>query len=274
MQLSTETLAPRVVRAYSMPSRLAARRIRALGLGAGLGGVAHAAPAALGTPLTIFGAGAVLQWVRADKGITLGTGVSAWTDQSSGGCNYAQATGSLQPAYIATDATLNNLPTIAFDGTNDNLQCSTLTLPSSGTTPTCVLLIAKFNMYTGQGVAVGQPANTGNQCVITTTGASALTVANPSGVNNSYATSAWERVRADFSNSVGDLFRVGPNGVTGNAGNQASTAGRCIGGFSAPSFTANMTAFEVIYLNIIPSIGQMSGYDAYITRVTGGAVAV
>lgn len=46
-------------------------------------------PADLGSGLAI--------WLRADLGLTMGTGVSAWADQSGNGRNYSQATGSRQP---------------------------------------------------------------------------------------------------------------------------------------------------------------------------------
>jgi hypothetical protein len=54
-------------------------------------------------------------WLRADKGITIGTGVSAWADQSGAGLVAAQATGSQQPTYNASDAGYNGAPTLSFD---------------------------------------------------------------------------------------------------------------------------------------------------------------
>lgn len=86
-------------------------------------------------PIGITGAD-LLQWVRADLGIAESGGlVSQWSDQGSGAKHYTQGTGANQPAYTAADATLLNLPTLTFDGTNDSLQ-SALQLPAPGTTPT------------------------------------------------------------------------------------------------------------------------------------------
>lgn len=69
-------------------------------------------------PLTIPG---VAFWVRADRGITPGSGsnVAGWADQSGTGDahkNLAQATGSAQPTLVASDAGYGGKPTISFAG--------------------------------------------------------------------------------------------------------------------------------------------------------------
>jgi hypothetical protein len=58
-------------------------------------------------------------WVRADRGITLGTGlgVSAWVDQSGTGDvkkNLLQATAIKQPTFIPVTASYNFKPTLSF----------------------------------------------------------------------------------------------------------------------------------------------------------------
>ncbi|HEO64457.1 MAG TPA: hypothetical protein ENI73_01165 [Spirochaetes bacterium] len=58
-------------------------------------------------------------WLKADAGITTATGVSNWADQSGNGNNATQGTGSSQPAFIASEPTLNNQAVVRFDGTND-----------------------------------------------------------------------------------------------------------------------------------------------------------
>lgn len=83
--------------------------------------------------LGAFGAGppvsGSLLWLRADKGITLSTGVSQWNDQSSSGNNATQATGSAQPTYNATDVAYNRCPTLSF------AQASTQTLTLASRLP-------------------------------------------------------------------------------------------------------------------------------------------
>lgn len=58
-------------------------------------------------------------WLRADKGITIGTGVSAWADQSGTGDsnkNMSQAIGSQQPTLNASDTSYNGQATLSFAG--------------------------------------------------------------------------------------------------------------------------------------------------------------
>lgn len=52
-------------------------------------------------------------WVRGDMGITIGTGVSAWADQSGNGNHLTQATGAKQPLFVASAA--NGRPGVRFD---------------------------------------------------------------------------------------------------------------------------------------------------------------
>lgn len=77
-------------------------------------------------PLTFITSVTVTQWIRADQGITQVTGVSQWNDLSGNGHNFAQGTGSQQPAYNAADATLNGRPTVTADGSNDTLVNNTI----------------------------------------------------------------------------------------------------------------------------------------------------
>jgi hypothetical protein len=70
------------------------------------------APAFLPTSI----AGCVL-WLRSDLGITIGTGVSAWADQSGSGGSGSQGTAANQPAYAASDANFNGKPSVTYNGT-------------------------------------------------------------------------------------------------------------------------------------------------------------
>ncbi len=58
-------------------------------------------------------------WLKADTGITMdgGSRISAWADQSGQSNHATQATGALQPLYVADDAALNNHETVEFDQT-------------------------------------------------------------------------------------------------------------------------------------------------------------
>lgn len=104
-----------------------------LGLGIGVGGGAPPwTPAALGSSL--------LMWLRADSGVTLnGATVSAWADRSATGRNASQADAAKQPTYTASDANLNGMPSLSFDGTADHLV--TLT-PSTVAQPVTLMVVA------------------------------------------------------------------------------------------------------------------------------------
>lgn len=58
-------------------------------------------------------------WLRADRGLTKTTTVSAWADQSGHGNDFTQATGSKQPLYVAS--AINGRPGMTFDGVDDLL---------------------------------------------------------------------------------------------------------------------------------------------------------
>lgn len=226
-----------------------------------------AAPA---TPLTIFGAN-LLQWVNGNRG-TLSS--ILWQDQSGNGLDYTSASMTVN----ATDATLNNLKTASFDGLTQ-AAASTLSLPQSGTTPTCVLSVLKYRtLGASQAVAFTCPASVQNNwCYYNGSGASQFSSFNGvtaiNVVGSSVYIGAWARTRNDFSNSAGDITKIGNLSATGNAGNAAASAfTRTISGFAA-NFAA-IDVWELIYLNIIPSPAQMTAYDAYVTAATGGAAAV
>lgn len=57
-----------------------------------------------------------------ERGLSVGTGYSAWADQSSGGtASWSQGTAANQPA---TGSTINGYPAPDFDGVNDRLTCA------------------------------------------------------------------------------------------------------------------------------------------------------
>jgi hypothetical protein len=60
-------------------------------------------------------------WLRADLGITLnGSNVSAWADQTGNGNSPVQATGTAQPALVASG--INSLPSLGFNGSSQGLH--------------------------------------------------------------------------------------------------------------------------------------------------------
>lgn len=89
------------------------------------------------TPLSISN---LRTWYAANLGVTLnGATVSQWDDQSGNGNHLSQSTAANQPLFSAN--TINTLPSIYFDGTNDYLK-----LPANitGITDTTVFVVEKL----------------------------------------------------------------------------------------------------------------------------------
>jgi len=62
-------------------------------------------------------------WFDAGAGITLNSGnVSDWEDQSGNANDLAQSTATDQPLYTATNADLNNMPSVDFDGVTEFME--------------------------------------------------------------------------------------------------------------------------------------------------------
>lgn len=68
-------------------------------------------------------------WLRADLGITLGTGVSTWADQSGNGNDATQGTAGDQPAYNTSDPAYSKQPTVQFNGSTDYMLMNALFPP-------------------------------------------------------------------------------------------------------------------------------------------------
>ena len=125
--------------------------------------VAQAAPpqAALAAPPQIApaapdattGPGGVMTglslWYKADAGITqtVNNGVvPSWADQGDNGIMAAQSTASYQPVYTPTGINFN--PAVTFDGSNDNLQLSSIASLPGGYVSRTVFAVANVTeMY-------------------------------------------------------------------------------------------------------------------------------
>jgi hypothetical protein len=64
----------------------------------------------------------LLQWLRADVGTTIATGVSVWADQSAAGRTATQGTGANQPLFVSNAINFN--PALSLNGTSQFMQFS------------------------------------------------------------------------------------------------------------------------------------------------------
>ncbi|MEM8485676.1 MAG: T9SS type A sorting domain-containing protein [Bacteroidota bacterium] len=104
------------------------------------GAHAQTAPGGVSTNLDL--------WLKADAGVTESVGaVSAWADQSTNSNNATQASGTLQPMYVANGLNFN--PALLFDGTDDYLD--TALDINAGTAPDATI----FAVYRTTAAAAG-----------------------------------------------------------------------------------------------------------------------
>lgn len=231
-----------------------------------------AAPSSPATPLTIFGA-SVLQWCRSDLGITIGTGVSAWADQSGNGNGYSQGTGGAQPTYAANDATLSNLPSLTFDGVDDALLNTTVNF---GAQPQVVILIAKLVTWVGSRVICCADSAASTVALIQNGASPQIRQINNTQTNTNGGfggTGVWGRVQAEFVGTTADRIQVISTSVTGNLSGTLTGTGYRLGrqGGAATAYS-NIAVAEVVLLNAVPSAGQNSQMDAYITARYGAGL--
>lgn len=223
------------------------------------------------TPLTIISSVTVLQWVRADLGVTIGTNVSAWADQSGNTRDYAQATGGKQPTLTAADATLNNQATITFDGVDDNLDAATFT---PGAQPLFIWAVVKQLAWTSLKTVFGD-STASHFAVIQLTASPQIGQTNGTQVNanGGAALSSWVRMEASFTASVADYVKLGATTVTGaSAGANATSTGRRIACNAGGTTFTNIVLAELLYCSGKPSAGELTALDAYVTSRYGAGL--
>ena len=212
---------------------------------------------AVSDPSTILGAN-LTQWVRADLGVTVVTGVSNWADQSGNGRDYVQATGSAQPALNAADATLDNQATITGDGSNDFLACDGF---SPGIPLYCWIIFKQIS-WTLNDRLVGATSGTGPRITQTATTPD-LRPANAAngGINAAGTIGTWFRLECAWDDAAGDYLKIGATSATGDTGATGGTGRRIFCNLS--SGFGNMAIAELVYADVLPNAGQRAALDAY-----------
>lgn len=192
-------------------------------------------PAALGAKL--------VAWWRADLGITIATGVSAWADQSGNGRTLLQATPGAQPARIAAGTPAGG-PCLRFDGVDDFLLTAGFTLNQ----PEHVIVCAKWgdDGVGVQGLIDGVTANTGK--VYKSTGSTVATAyAGGFGPTLDIGAEAWGVLDVLFNGAGSKIGFNGGAHATGNAG-ASNMGGFSLGGKTADIF-GKLDAYGAIIAN-------------------------
>lgn len=217
-------------------------------------------------------------WYRADLGITIATGVSAWADQSGTGDpnkNAVQATGTRQPAYNASNASFAGRPTLTFTAANgQNLfsanWAATVAQPISaivvGSTPHPATNIIALDLNTTElsldSASTGAPQGYAGTIVNATAG----DFANPTIFG------------CVFNGASGAWYVSQKTGTTVNFGANGPITATCIGGlYSAPANSTNNwngpIAEVIVYSRALSAaeMGQLMLYAGARYGITIGA---
>lgn len=222
-------------------------------------------------PLTIISSRTPFWFFTADQGYVPGT----WTDQSSGGFNATQSTGSKQPTL--NTAALNTRNTLSFDGVDDVLQLATWNPPAPGTTNMWFFMVFRQRTFTngdsifGGGnssrVRLYQATTSPNLQAINTTNSTAVTTAT---------LNSWFRGEVLFNNATTDYLKVGSTSVTGiNLGNTDIAVGAyTIGGTSTAAGFADIEVACIGCWNGEPTAGEKTSLNSWVTSYYGAGVGV
>jgi len=229
------------------------------------------------TPVTILGAASVLQWCRADRGITTAgvtiygnPAVSNWADESGNGNDYVQGTASQRPDY-GPHSTPNSQAAIFFDGVSQQIVASALSLPAPGTTPTYAWLVVSQSTWTlNHSIFGADGPSDGNSYVALYQSPTTPTLRQACGSaqdNGGLALSTWGRVECAYTNSTSDFIKCRSTSVTGtNSGNNSGSTGRRLGKTNnTGTGFGNFGIAEIVYVSRIPTAAERAALDAYCT---------
>jgi len=214
------------------------------------------------SPATIWGAN-LLEWCRSD----LGSSPTAFPDQSGNALGYTGAC-----TQTASDATLNNLPTISTDGVSQTMT-SAINLPRPTTRPTTELVVAKLGAFSTAGylldsgglnfMAMGpfsaQQARFRNGAAFQFIPAAATDFTFPG--NWCLWSGVWS-IKPTDKRSAGTFQRVGAS-----VDDTAGTSGRVMG------YTGQQVQwFEIVHLGIAATDRDLWIYKGYLDALTSGAI--
>jgi len=226
-------------------------------------------------PLTIVTSVSPFLFLSADLGVTIGTGVSAWADQSGNGHDASQGTAASQPALVTGDVDFGGRNSILADGSNDFLDV-TWNPPAPGTQP--VWFFCAFNQITWGAAKFLFVGNTSaSSLALAQAGATpAMVQQNTAAVNSNTGAGLGSPVRGQvyFSGSVSDYTKLGAVLVTGaSAGVVDPIIFRL---FSRNGGTQSINAKLACLGAWVgePSAGEKAALDAWITAYYGAGVGV
>lgn len=195
-------------------------------------------------------------WLRADKGITIATGVSNWLDARGSGNAVAQGTVGLQPLVTAVNAAFNNQPTVNFDGVDDFLQGAFALVQ-----PSHVFIACKFNTVLSQAVFDG--ATDVGMLLRQELGGTTLTFFGGAALTITIASTTAKHVYdLQFNGASSASFVDAVANIAGNAGASAAN-GLTVGARGAGTTPANVSVAEIAVYSRILSAAEDSRVTSY-----------
>lgn len=216
------------------------------------------------TPADILGARATRAWYRSDLSISAPSGVVDVWGSGAPVPTAATSTGTKRPAYTESDLTLGGLPSVIFDGADDQLVDSSVQFVIAGTVD-FVWMILRQNDW-GSGDTVWQTS--GGAMLFQTGSSPALSsYSGGTGISNSSATtSQWFRTIQQFTSSASDYLQIGSTKQTGSAGSGGSVLfapGWVIGSRWDGSNAWAGAIAEIVEANVNAIPEQVALLDAY-----------
>lgn len=220
----------------------------------------------LWTPRAITG---LYLWLRADMGITIGTGVSAWADQSGRGNNVTQGTGSKQPTLNAADAAYAGKASLSFVAAS--AQCLQGTFGVSLPQPYTLFIVGNVSRAGAQSYFDGSDVVLRGECY------------NDPGTDKFYAGTAFistadvstsPRVMTYEANGASSKIYVSSNtaGVTGDPGSNGLNGASIGAAFNGTSDALDGKVAEVVLYNSILSAAQQATVRGYLGNRYGIAI--
>lgn len=186
----------------------------------------------------------LIVWLDAALGIT-GADVSLWEDQSGNGNDVSQATPGDRPLWNATDANLNNKPSLSFDGVSEFLQRVSYVggdIPQ----PNSVLVVYKFDDTAGTKTIFDGKTSRQN---LLRGEATALKMFGGVGIETIHTRNTSPHViAAIFDDGDSDSFRDGIQGTPASTTGSTAMGGLVIGGdVNTANFLNGQIAEMLVY---------------------------
>lgn len=205
-----------------------------------------------------------------------GSPVDQITDRTAGAHNFT-ATTTARPTLTAVDATLSNLPTMSFDGTNDQALAAgwALSAPSRSNRRLVAVLMKQNGFTAGRNVVAD---STSAFCVVQmgTTAAGRMQQNNGTARNDNTGlggTGTWGMVESYFTGSTIDCNVSKGRFITTDtsAGTNGPGTARKLGTNAGGTSFANMQLREVLHI-INPTLKQICQFRALVVAQYGAGV--